>query len=155
MNQYGVSAIINGRQVQAYDVLVRVADGLGILRGMMGLGWDVESESVPEEVDEDVERRKLFALAGAILFGTPVFGKPEPLAVRRVLIAPPRRVGMANVRMYEATMVELQALQREVGGRATREPLVATAKAGEQLLKAEGTLMCTGGRAGRLVTLAS
>lgn len=139
MNQSEVSAIINGRQVRAYDVLVRVADGLGIPRGMMGLGWDVESESVPEEVDEDVERRKLFALAGAILFGAPVFGKPEPLAVRRVLIAPPRRVGMADVRMYEATMVELQALQREVGGRATREPLVATAKAGEQLLKAEGT----------------
>jgi transcriptional regulator with XRE-family HTH domain len=139
MNQSEVSAIISGRQVQAYHVLIRVADGLGIPRGMMGLGWDVESEPVPEEMDEDVERRKLLAIAGAILFGAPVFGKPEPLAVRRVLLDPPRRVGMADVRMYEATMVELQALQREVGGRATREPLAATAKAGEQLLKAEGT----------------
>ncbi len=130
---------MSGRQVQAYDVLVRVADGLGIPRGMMGLGWDVESEPVPEEVDEDVERRKLLALAGTILFGAPVFGEPEPLTVRRVLIDPPRRVGMADVRMYEATLVELQALQREIGGRATREPLAATARAGEQLLKAEAT----------------
>jgi tetratricopeptide (TPR) repeat protein len=91
------------------------------------------------EVDEDVERRKLFALAGVILFGAPVFGEPQPLAVRRVLIDPPRRVGMADVHMYEQTMVQLQALQREVGGLATREPLAATAKAGEQLLKAEAS----------------
>jgi hypothetical protein len=80
----------------AYDVLLRVADGLGIPRGMMGLAG-VELEQ--EEVDEDVERRKLLASAGAILFGAPVFGEPEPLAVRRVLIDPPRRVGMADVRM--------------------------------------------------------
>jgi hypothetical protein len=86
-----------------------------------------------------VERRKLLAIAGAIMFGSPVFGQPEPLAVRRVLIELPRRVGMADVRMYQATLLELQALQREVGGRATREPLVATAKAGEQLLNAEAT----------------
>ncbi|HSL08951.1 MAG TPA: hypothetical protein VK887_13390 [Pseudonocardiaceae bacterium] len=73
----------------AYDVLVRVADGLGIPRGMMGLaGIEVQ------EVDEDVERRKLLAIAGAIMFGTPVFGQPEPLAVRRVLVDPPRRIGM-------------------------------------------------------------
>jgi transcriptional regulator with XRE-family HTH domain len=136
MNQSEVSAILGGRRVQAYDVLVRIADGLGIPRGMMGLG---RGEPAPEEVDEDVERRKLLALAGSILFGNPVFGQPEPLVIRRVLVDPPRRVGMSDVRMYEATLVELQALQREVGGRATREPLAATAKAGEQLLKAQGT----------------
>ncbi|MGH3874465.1 MAG: hypothetical protein ACRDSR_23680 [Pseudonocardiaceae bacterium] len=86
-----------------------------------------------------MERRKLLAIAGAILFGSPVFGKPEPLAVRRVVTDPPRRVGMADVRLYEATMVELQVLQRQVGGLATLEPLAATARAGEQLLRAEAT----------------
>jgi transcriptional regulator with XRE-family HTH domain len=136
MSQSEVSEIFSGRQVQSYDVLVRVADGLEIPRGVMGLALTVEVE---QEVDEGVERRKLLAIAGAIMFGAPVFGQPEPLAVRRVLIDPPRRIGMSDVRMYEATMMELQALQREVGGRATREPLVATAKAGEQLLEAEAT----------------
>lgn len=136
MSQPEVSEILNNRRrVQAYDVLVRIADVLGIPRGMMGLAG-VELE--PEEVDEDVERRKLFAIAGAILFGTPVFGEPEPLAWRRVLVDPPRRVGLSDVKIYEQTLVELQALQRAVGGLATREPLAATAKAGEQLLKAEG-----------------
>lgn len=141
MNQSEIAAIIAGRQVQAYDVLVRVADGLGIPRGMMGLAYgEYEPETAPVgEVDDEVERRKLFALAGVILFGAPVFGEPEPLIVRRVLLDPPRRVGMADVRMYEATMGELQVLQRQVGGLATREPLAATARAGELLLTAEGT----------------
>jgi hypothetical protein len=61
----------------------------------MGLALTVEVE---QEVDEDVERRKLLAIAGAIMFGAPVFGQPEPLAVRRVLIDPPRRIGMSDVR---------------------------------------------------------
>lgn len=136
MNQSEIVAILQGRQVQAYDVLTRVADALCIPRGLMGLSYG-EEEPPAGEVDEDMERRKLLAIAGAILFGAPVFGEPEPLAVRRVLIDPPRRVGMADVRMYEATLRQLQALQRGVGGLATREPLAATAKAGEQLLQAE------------------
>ncbi|HEY6422818.1 MAG TPA: hypothetical protein VIY28_06135 [Pseudonocardiaceae bacterium] len=84
-----------------------------------------------------MERRKLLALAGAILTGAPVFGEPEPLAVRRVLTDPPQRIGASEIRMFEATMLQLQALQRHVGGRATREPLAATAKAGERLLEAQ------------------
>ena len=36
MSQSEVSEILSGRRVMAYDVLVRVADGLGIPRGMMG-----------------------------------------------------------------------------------------------------------------------
>ena len=133
MSQSEVSEILSGRRVMAYDVLVRVADGLGIPRGMMGLA----GIEVQEEVDEDVERRKLLAIAGAIMFGTPVFGQPEPLAVRRVLVDPPRRIGMIDVQVYGQTLAQLRALQRQVGGMASREPLAATARAGEQLLKAE------------------
>lgn len=35
-----VSEILNGRRVVAYDVIVRIADGLGIPRGYMGLACD-------------------------------------------------------------------------------------------------------------------
>jgi predicted XRE-type DNA-binding protein len=39
-NQSEVSAILtHGRQVTAYDVLVRIADGLSIPRGLMGLAY--------------------------------------------------------------------------------------------------------------------
>jgi tetratricopeptide (TPR) repeat protein/predicted XRE-type DNA-binding protein len=41
-SQPEVSAIIHGRKVQAYDVLSRIADGLGIPRGYMGLSYTVE-----------------------------------------------------------------------------------------------------------------
>jgi hypothetical protein len=70
MNQSDVSAILSGRRVLAYNVLVRIADGLGIPRDMMGLGWSTDAEPKPdpepwpEEVDENVERHKLFAIAG-------------------------------------------------------------------------------------------
>ncbi len=38
-SQPEVSAVIHGRQVMAYDVLSRVADGLGIPRGYLGLAY--------------------------------------------------------------------------------------------------------------------
>ena len=108
MNQSEIVEILKGRQVQAYDMLVRIADGLGIPRGLMGLAYGEHDRAQPVgEVDEDVERRKLLAIAGALLFGAPIFGQPEPLAVRRVLADPPRRVGMADVRMYEQTLLQL------------------------------------------------
>src|SRR5262245_28400182 len=38
-NQSEISDIAQGRQVQAYDLLARIADGLGIPRGYMGLAY--------------------------------------------------------------------------------------------------------------------
>jgi transcriptional regulator with XRE-family HTH domain len=37
MAQSEVSEVLHGRRVRAYDVLVRIAEGLGIPRGWMGL----------------------------------------------------------------------------------------------------------------------
>src|SRR5215470_17227450 len=42
-----VSAIVNGRPVRSYDVLVRIAEGLGIPRGWMGLAYG-EGGLVPD-----------------------------------------------------------------------------------------------------------
>jgi transcriptional regulator with XRE-family HTH domain len=39
-SQSEVSEILKGRQVMAFDVLVRIADGLGVPRGYMGLAYD-------------------------------------------------------------------------------------------------------------------
>jgi transcriptional regulator with XRE-family HTH domain len=67
-SQSEVSEIIKGRQVMGYDVLVRIANGLGVPRGAMGLAYDGASDGKPtdppcEEVDEDVERRNFLAIA--------------------------------------------------------------------------------------------
>lgn len=39
-SQSEVSEILAGRRVQSYDVLVRIAEGLGVPRGVMGLAQD-------------------------------------------------------------------------------------------------------------------
>lgn len=43
-SQPEVSAIIKGRQVMAYDVLLRIADGLGIPRGYLSLSSCTEHD---------------------------------------------------------------------------------------------------------------
>jgi hypothetical protein len=123
-----------------YDVLVRIANGLGIPRGMMGLAYDGDStEPAAEEVDEDVERRNFLAIAGAIIFGTPVFGDPRPLTLRDVALQPPARVGPSDVVAFEQTVARLDVLDREAGGMAAREALAATAKTGETLLSTQAS----------------
>ncbi|MGH3765931.1 MAG: hypothetical protein ACRDTX_12405 [Pseudonocardiaceae bacterium] len=133
-SQSEVCQIIKGRQVMAYDVLVRIANGLGVPRGAMGLAYDgVATEPAAEEVDEDVERRNLLAIAGAIVFGAAVFGDPRPLTLRDVVLAPPERISAGDVTAFEQTVARLNVLDREAGGMAAREALAATAKTGETL----------------------
>src|SRR3978361_126638 len=77
-----VSEILKGRQVMAYDVLVRISDGLGIPRGYMGLAYDeataarvaVTREAPEAEEPENVKRRKFLAHAAAVAVGAHVLG---------------------------------------------------------------------------------
>ncbi|HSV67482.1 MAG TPA: hypothetical protein VLJ59_16450 [Mycobacteriales bacterium] len=46
-SQPEVSAIIHGRQVQAYDVIARIIDGLGAPRGMAGLSYTTSHSPQP------------------------------------------------------------------------------------------------------------
>jgi transcriptional regulator with XRE-family HTH domain len=48
-SQSEISEILGGRRVVAYEVLVRIADGLGIRRGRLGLAYD---EDIATLVDE-------------------------------------------------------------------------------------------------------
>jgi transcriptional regulator with XRE-family HTH domain len=141
-SQSEVSEILSGRQVQSYDLLLRIANGLGVPRGALGLAYDgADSDIVdpPSEEDEDMERRNFLAIAGAILFGTPVFGDPKPMTLRDVVTRPPTRVGPSDVSAFEQTVARLNVLDRESGGMAAREALAATAKTGETLLGAQAT----------------
>jgi tetratricopeptide (TPR) repeat protein len=125
---------------------VRIAAGLGIPRGMMGLGSGehVEVQRQPvrvsrahEEEEEIVKRRALVAFGGLMLLGNPDWDGWQPPAVTEPLLEPPAKVGLVDVRMYEDTVTQFVALDRQVGGMASREPLVAMATTGEQLLKAQ------------------
>src|SRR5690242_12685248 len=81
-SQSEVSEILKGRQVMAYDVLARIADGLGVPRGYMGLAYDEVTavriagtkEAANAEESEEVKRRKFLAHAAAVAVGAHVLG---------------------------------------------------------------------------------
>lgn len=142
MSESEVSEILAGRQVKSYDVFVRIAQGLGIPRGMMGLASTehldvppVPLSSVDEEEEEAVKRRRLLSLGMAMLIRpTPEYVRPP--SAPDVPLEPPAKVGLSDVRIYQDTVAQLEKLDRRVGGMASREPLVAMAMTGEGLLTA-------------------
>jgi len=70
-SQSEVSEILKGRQVMAYKVLKRIADGLGIPRPYLGLasagGQDVDDE-------EFMRQQQFLAHAAQVTMGSAVFG---------------------------------------------------------------------------------
>lgn len=118
-SQSEVSEILRkGRQVMAYDVLVRICTGLGIPRGMMGPAYDEDIESEPVgEVDEDVKRRALLAVGGVSLLGAPVLGEVLHIPVRPDVPTPlPARLGASDVSAIKSLTAELRTLARTHGG---------------------------------------
>src|SRR3954447_12455679 len=69
-SQSEISEIIAGRQVTSYSVLVRIADGLGIPRGHMGLAHD---ELTASEADETVLLPRIDSGSGRWIVRLPVY----------------------------------------------------------------------------------
>ena len=60
-SQSEISDILAGRRVNAYDVLIRIADGLSVPRGWLGLAH-VDVDAKPTEVEFEMARiEALFA----------------------------------------------------------------------------------------------
>ncbi|MGH3721053.1 MAG: transcriptional regulator [Pseudonocardiaceae bacterium] len=152
-SQSEVSEILKGRQVMAYDVLVRISVGLGIPRGYMGLSYDPATAmslvGPPDKVDEvdkakaekekAVKRRKLLAHGSAMLFGTTTLGADRgPLLPGHVLTPMPNRIGVMDVKQVEATTRALRALDYEFGGGNCRDAVVAQLAWAQRLLGASG-----------------
>jgi transcriptional regulator with XRE-family HTH domain len=147
-SQSEVSEILKGRQVMAYDVLVRIADGLGVPRGYMGLAYDevtaqrvAETRESPEaEEPENVKRRKFLAHAAAVAVGAHVLGADSGSWVSNPVLTPaPGRIGMTDVRQVEAATRALRTLDYQYGGGFCRDAVVAQLSWGQQMLNASGT----------------
>src|SRR3954462_5740885 len=117
-SQSEVSEILKGRQVMAYDVLVRIADGLGVPRGYMGLAYDevtaervAETREAPEaEETESVKRRKFLASAAAVAVGAHVLGADSASWVSNPVLTPASvRIGRTAVRQVEAATRALRS----------------------------------------------
>jgi transcriptional regulator with XRE-family HTH domain len=122
-SQPEVSEIINDRQVMGYDVLVRICEGLGIPRGLMGLAYDEDSTPPDpvEEVDEEMKRRALLAAGSVALFGAPLLGQVLHIPVRPETPTPlPSRLVSSDVTAIRSLTAELRRVARVYGGCAER-----------------------------------
>src|SRR6266540_2726280 len=147
-SQSEVSEILKGRQVMAYDVLARIADGLGVPRGYMGLAYDEvtavrvagTAEASGKEEDESVKRRKFLAHAAAVAVGAHVLGDADmgSWVANPMLTPAPGRIGMTDVRQVEAATRALRSLDYQYGGGFCRDAVVAQLSWGQQMLGASG-----------------
>jgi len=147
-SQSEVSEILKGRQVMAYDVLVRISGGLGIPRGYMGLSYDPATATSmvgpPDNVDdayaekeELVKRRNLLAHGSAMLFGTAALGADRgPWLSSPAQTPMPSQIGLMDVKQVEATTRALRALDYEFGGGNCRDAVVAQLSWAQRLLGA-------------------
>src|SRR3954471_12925488 len=73
-SQSEISEILAGRQVVSYDVLARIADGLGIARGQMGLAFDEDTARMVSGdnalIDNGPERPEAVARLTGLAVGT-------------------------------------------------------------------------------------
>ncbi|MQA11418.1 MAG: helix-turn-helix domain-containing protein [Pseudonocardiaceae bacterium] len=146
-SQSEVSEILKGRQVMAYDVLARIADGLGVPRGYMGLAYDEATEvqvvsaadQEQAEEDESVKRRKFLAHAASVTMGAAVLGSDSGTWASGPTQTPaPGRIGMTDVRQVEAATRALRALDYQYGGGFCRDAVVAQLSWGQQMLNSHG-----------------
>lgn len=141
-----VYEILNGRQVMAYDVLLRIADGLGVPRGYLGLAYDESTETAVElaaahcsvRPDEREEVRQFLSHAANVTMGAAVYEVAkwwQP--VERAGTPTPAHVGLADVIHLESITSAMRALDYRHGGGACRDAVVAQVRWAQQLLTSD------------------
>jgi transcriptional regulator with XRE-family HTH domain/tetratricopeptide (TPR) repeat protein len=147
-SQSEVSEILKGRQVMAYDVLVRIAGGLGIPRGYMGLAYDPATAAsiveTPDDADnaqaeeaESVKRRNLMAHGTAVMFGTTAGEANRGQWLPSPTQTPtPQRIGLMDVKQVEATTRAMRSLDHQYGGGTCRDAVIAQLSWAQRLLGA-------------------
>lgn len=140
-----VYEILKGRQVAAYDVLVRIADGLGIPLGYMGLSYDRGTTELLRVAvcqatapDEREDARRLLARAAEITIGAAVInGAAWWQPVETAMAPAPAQIGHVDVDRLEGITAELRRLDHRYGGGACRDAVVAQVRWSQQLLLAD------------------
>jgi len=119
-SQSEVSAIRQGRQVRDVWVLERIADGLGVPRAWMHLGYGEEKPGASSaQEDEEMKRRALLAATTTAALGQVVAGLGEfaEVALPRGESLP-SRLGMVHVHTVQAVTERLHGVARYYGGQA-------------------------------------
>ena len=122
-SQPEVSAIIKGRKVVAYSVFLRIADGVGIPRGYLGLSGCLACDGTGSNLvahdiqgDDPMFRRHFLAAAGAVAAGGALDGVqrlfPDPVPTARTL---PVKVGAPEVAQVRGATAQFRALDYQFG----------------------------------------
>ncbi|MCP2097427.1 MULTISPECIES: tol-pal system YbgF family protein [Actinosynnema] len=143
-NQSEVCGISTGKHpVRSYEVLERIAEGLGIPRGLMGLAYsDTDHQPAvrraPETQDEETMRRRaMLGIAGKMMLGAPLLGSEKALFDQASRAVPaPNLVGGTDVAQLRAVTASLRAHDLVHGGVAIRSVILAHAEWATSLLSA-------------------
>jgi transcriptional regulator with XRE-family HTH domain/tetratricopeptide (TPR) repeat protein len=144
-NQSEISDISQGRQVQAYDLLARIADGLGIPRGYMGLAFTdtltyrLATTTTTTTTPEDylMERRTFLGLVSKIVMGAALTpAELSLIATAPAAAAVPRQVGPTELTQLHALTGMLRAYDAAHGGGSCRDAILAHTQRAEALLTA-------------------
>lgn len=143
--QSDISETLKGRRVMAYEVLARIADGLGVPRGYMGLAFDSSTAitvagtnpaHAGDEEEESVRRRRFLAHAAAVAVGA-VTNRWQPAAGVDAATPAPSRIGLIDVEQLEAVTRSLRTVDYQYGGGACRQALLAHLSWAHTLLDAD------------------
>jgi transcriptional regulator with XRE-family HTH domain len=127
-----VYEVLRGRRVSAYDVLCRIADGLGVPRGYLGLSYDPETQALMvgpptrgDALTERTEVRLLLSHAADMTMGITEGNRAHHWDTRGDHSTPiPQRVSAIDVAQIEQVTEELRALDYRYGGGACREAVI-------------------------------
>lgn len=115
-SQSQVCEILHGRPVKQYDVLVRIADGLGVPRGWMGLAGHSDYADGTEypAMDDDMIRRRFLGLASSALLGSTVVGEAGGLPL--LTGHDGARLGGSDIGWIRAMTTRLRDMEYAHGG---------------------------------------
>jgi transcriptional regulator with XRE-family HTH domain len=149
-SQSEISEILGGRHVVSYDVLARIADGLGVPRGSLGLAYDdataalVGAAPATEEATPEDPVRMLARLTqltvGSATVDPLTWAQPFPLSWGPA----PEHIGPSDVARLAELTEQLRALDREHGGGSCRELALANLTWAQQMLRAQAEEQTTG-----------
>ncbi|GLZ39367.1 helix-turn-helix transcriptional regulator [Actinokineospora sp. NBRC 105648] len=141
--QAEVSTIVRGRQVMAYDVLVRIADGLGIPRERMGLAGATGVESggsAAGEAGDMPDRRTFIGLLAQAAVGAGISPADLGILTTPSSAIPVRsRIGRTDVDQLREMTFLLWTQEKRLGGGAVRGAAIAQLGHARDMLKATHT----------------
>ena len=137
-SQSEISEILGGRQVLSYELLVRIAEGLGVPRGQLGLAYDEVTATMVGQPPPEEDVRRVVERAAAVSVGGAVVDPgswTEPFTL--AWTEQPERVGRSDVGRLTDLTSRLRAIDHEHGGGACRDAVLAQVGWAQRMLRAQ------------------